>query len=334
MSQAFQFSETDLYEIAYDLRANREIALKRTYQIPDGAKRWSDIERRDNFAKDAERNLMRHFAQLLARQSYGSDTIQRDTDGVMRTHVVDFGSGSGETTRAFLCELHEQGITPVYHPVDISQSLLQQCVQTVRQGVPDLIVEPHELDFDRRDLVFELLREMQQRMLQAHGRRNIIGLFLGNTIGNGDARSLLKNIAGSLDVADKLIVGAHQVAVHNDECIDQLEHAYQADEAIHFGFTALEHLNVDRNDGLVSAKWNAHAHAIEYHFMPHRDLSITVGNQTVELRKNRPILFAKSAKFGPAGLTQLISEYPLDINVMQISPDHAQIQTMMTRRPG
>lgn len=330
MSEPSHFSERELNGIAYNLRANREISLKHVYQIPAGAERWSAIERNDDFAKRAERNLMQHFATLLIN-AYGRDVIQTDADGVMRAHIVDFGSGSGETTTAFLTTLVDRGITPIYHPVDISTSLLDMCARNVRTRLPDISIHTHPIDFDRRDLVFDLLRQIQLNILQTSNRRNIIGLFLGNTIGNGDAHDLLRHITGSLDVDDKLIIGTHRSDVQNNEWIEKIEKSYASKEPIDFGFTTLEYFGLNREDGEIVAKWNPDTSAIEYHFNPHHNVSLTIGNQTIELRKGRLILFARSEKFDAARLTQLLRTVPLDIDVMQTSPDRSQIQTMATR---
>ncbi len=101
--------------------------------------------------------------------------------------LVELGSGTAAKTRVLLDALHDAGTLRRYVPVDVTESMVRECAQTLTEEYPGLRVHGVIGDFERH----------LDQVPDAAGPRLVA--FLGGTIGNfppGSRRRFLRAIAG------------------------------------------------------------------------------------------------------------------------------------------
>ncbi|HEY2283819.1 MAG TPA: L-histidine N(alpha)-methyltransferase [Solirubrobacteraceae bacterium] len=116
--------------------------------------------------------------------------------------LVELGSGTAAKTRVLLDALHEAGTLRRYVPVDVTESMVRDCAQTLTEEYPGLRVHGVIGDFERH----------LDQVPEAIGPRVVA--FLGGTIGNfppGSRRRFLRAIAGLLGPEDHLLMGTDLV---------------------------------------------------------------------------------------------------------------------------
>jgi len=116
--------------------------------------------------------------------------------------LVELGSGTAAKTRVLLDALHDAGTLQRYVPVDVTESMVRDCAQTLTEEYPGLRVHGVIGDFERH----------LDRVPAPIGPR--IVAFLGGTIGNfqpGSRRRFLRTIAGLLGPGDHLLMGTDLV---------------------------------------------------------------------------------------------------------------------------
>lgn len=129
----------------------------------------------------ADERLLRRHAGDVARIAGG------------RVHVVELGSGSGRKTRPIL----EAFSKPPYHAIDVSAAALEHCRQ--------------ELSAYARVVTYHgTYLEGLGHAASLRGRRPMLVLFLGSSIGNFDpaeARTFLGELRSRLRSGDLLLIG-------------------------------------------------------------------------------------------------------------------------------
>jgi L-histidine Nalpha-methyltransferase len=116
--------------------------------------------------------------------------------------LVELGSGTAAKTRVLLDALHDAGTLKRYVPVDVTESMVRDCAQTLTEEYPGLRVHGVIGDFERH----------LDRVPAPIGPR--IVAFLGGTIGNfqpGSRRRFLRTIARLLGPDDHLLMGTDLV---------------------------------------------------------------------------------------------------------------------------
>jgi len=116
--------------------------------------------------------------------------------------LVELGSGTAAKTRVLLDALHAAGTLVRYVPVDVTESMVRDCAQTLTEEYPGLRVHGVIGDFERH----------LDQVPPAAGPR--IVAFLGGTIGNfqpGSRRRFLRSIARLLGPEDHLLMGTDLV---------------------------------------------------------------------------------------------------------------------------
>jgi dimethylhistidine N-methyltransferase len=118
-------------------------------------------------------------------------------------HVVELGSGSGQTTRILLEALARRGYLG-YQPIDISRAALADCKDRIER-IPGVTVMPFEGRHAEGLEAMALTREPDTAVLV---------LFLGSSIGNlerGGIRDFLAGLRRFLRPGDGVLLGADLV---------------------------------------------------------------------------------------------------------------------------
>ena len=142
--------------------------------------------------------------------------------------LVELGSGTAAKTRVLLDALQSAGTLRRYVPVDVTESMVRDCAETLTEEYPGLRVHGVIGDFERH----------LDGVPAAIGPR--IVAFLGGTVGNfqpGSRRRFLRSIGRLLGPDDHLLMGTDLV---KDPGV--LEAAYDDEQ----GVTAEFNLNVLR----------------------------------------------------------------------------------------
>ena len=116
--------------------------------------------------------------------------------------LVELGSGTAAKTRVLLDALHAAGTLQRYVPVDVTESMVRDCAETLTEEYPGLRVHGVIGDFERH----------LDGVPAAIGPR--IVAFLGGTIGNfqpGSRRRFLRSIGRLLGPEDHLLMGTDLV---------------------------------------------------------------------------------------------------------------------------
>jgi L-histidine N-alpha-methyltransferase len=116
--------------------------------------------------------------------------------------LVELGSGTAAKTRVLLDALHAAGTLQRYVPMDVTESMVRDCAETLTEEYPGLRVHGVIGDFERH----------LDRVPPAIGPR--IVAFLGGTVGNfqpGSRRRFLRGVAGLLGPQDHLLMGTDLV---------------------------------------------------------------------------------------------------------------------------
>jgi L-histidine Nalpha-methyltransferase len=116
--------------------------------------------------------------------------------------LVELGSGTAAKTRVLLDALHSAGTLKRYVPVDVTESMVRDCAETLTEEYPGLRVHGVIGDFERH----------LGGVPAAIGPR--IVAFLGGTVGNfppGSRRRFLRSIGSLLGPDDHLLMGTDLV---------------------------------------------------------------------------------------------------------------------------
>jgi L-histidine N-alpha-methyltransferase len=132
--------------------------------------------------------------------------------------LVELGSGTAAKTRVLLDALYAAGTLQRYVPVDVTESMVRDCAETLTQEYPGLRVHGVIGDFERH----------LDGVPEAIGPR--IVAFLGGTVGNfqpGSRRRFLRSIGRLLGPEDHLLMGTDLV-----KDPDVLEAAYDDEQGV------------------------------------------------------------------------------------------------------
>lgn len=132
--------------------------------------------------------------------------------------LLELGSGTAAKTRVLLDALYEQGTLRRYVPVDVTESVVRACAQTLAEEYPGLYVHGVIGDFERH----------LDHVPDAIGPRLVA--FLGGTIGNfppQERHRFLHAIAGLMGPGDHLLMGTDLV-----KDPEVLEAAYDDSEGV------------------------------------------------------------------------------------------------------
>jgi len=170
-------------------RPFKELPPKHFYDSR-GAELFDQIcELPEYYQTRAERAILEQRAEELAELTGASE-------------LVELGSGTAAKTRVLLDALQSAGTLERYVPVDVTESMVRSCAETLIEEYPGLSVHGVIGDFERH----------LAHVPEPQGPR--IVAFLGGTIGNfapGSRRRVLRDIARLLGPEDHLLLGTDLV---------------------------------------------------------------------------------------------------------------------------
>jgi L-histidine N-alpha-methyltransferase len=114
-------------------------------------------------------------------------------------NLIEFGAGDGSKTKVLLKHFQNKSADFTYLPIDISQNVLDQLMDTLNQEIPDLKTNALQGDY------FEALSQLDK----SNHARNIV-MFLGSNIGNftpDGAVAFLSDIREKIFKDDLLFIG-------------------------------------------------------------------------------------------------------------------------------
>ena len=124
------------------------------------------------------------------------------TLGNPRFNLIELGAGDGKKTKILLRHLSESNIEFTYHPIDISQNVLNLLETSLQKELPRVKVKTEQGTY------FETLEKINSN----NGIKKVI-LFLGSNIGNlvhSQAIDFLKSIQRLMQNYDLFVVGFDQ----------------------------------------------------------------------------------------------------------------------------
>jgi L-histidine N-alpha-methyltransferase len=274
-------------------RAQKEIPSKYFYDTR-GSALFDEITRLpEYYLTRAEASILRsRAAELVA----GANVL------------VELGPGSGEKTRLLLDPLTAKSSAPVYVPLDISESYLEQLRAQFSAAYPGLSVRPALCDISRE--------------LKLPGMLNgpLLVVFLGSTIGNfepRDATALLQRVAAVMRAEDRLLVGFD---LKKDEATVNAAYNDTAGVTAQFNLNVLRVLNRELNCDFDLAAfrhcafYNTVAGRIEMHLISEREQDVRVGSLGfVHFAEGESVRTEISCKYDRTDIEMILQSAGLEI---------------------
>jgi L-histidine Nalpha-methyltransferase len=141
------------------------------------------------------RILAKHAAEIIAMAAGGRDLS-----------VIELGAGTATKTGLLLnaAVAHQGSVT--YHPIDVSETALEEARTRLESEIPEVTVEPIVADYT------DGMRQNNAAGVAGGGRRLV--LYIGSSIGNfspGDALDVLRDVRAQLLPGDSLLLGTDMV---------------------------------------------------------------------------------------------------------------------------
>jgi L-histidine N-alpha-methyltransferase len=241
--------------------------------------------------------------------------------------LVELGSGTASKTRVLLDALSAAATLQRYVPVDVTESMVRECAETLTAEYPGLQVHGVIGDFERH----------LDHLPPALGPR--IVAFLGGTIGNftpGSRRRFLRKISRMLGPEDFLLMGTDLV---KDPRV--LEAAYDDAQGVtaEFNRNVLRVLNrelqadFDPEDFDHVALFNEEHEWIEMRLRAKRDLIATVRglDLSVHFDAGEELRTEISAKFTPERVEGDLAAAGLELVRWLTDPDELFALTLSRR---
>ena len=298
-------------------RPFKELPPKHFYDAR-GAELFDQIcELPEYYPTRAERAILQECAAELAALTGAAE-------------LVELGSGTAAKTRVLLDALHEAGTLRRYIPVDVTESMVRECAQTLTEEYPGLRVHGVIGDFERH----------LDQVPEAVGPRLVA--FLGGTIGNfppGSRRRFLRTIGRLLGPEDHLLMGTDLV-----KDPDVLEAAYDDSQGVtaEFNRNVLRVLNrelganFDPEDFDHIARFDPENEWIEMRLRARREHTTHVRDLDlpVRFRAGEELRTEISAKFTPERLSGDLSAAGLELVRWLTDPDQLFALTLSRLTTG
>ncbi|CAL65270.1 L-histidine N(alpha)-methyltransferase [Christiangramia forsetii] len=154
------------------------------------------------------------------------DIIEQNAHSIIKSFssksgfdLIELGAGDGKKTKIILNKLVDENIEFNYLPVDISQNVLDELKESLRNEIPEVNVEVQQGTY------FKTLEKLSE-----YNTRKKVIIVLGSNIGNlnhKEAVDFLGNIAEAMSEEDMLFMGFDQKK-HPQKILD----AYNDSEGI------------------------------------------------------------------------------------------------------
>ncbi len=123
-------------------------------------------------------------------------------EGAQNFNLIELGAGDGKKTKILLKKLVDKQITFTYRPIDISQNILNQLQEALKNELAQVRVAPQQGTY------FDALKSIAA----LNDKKNVI-LFLGSNIGNllhPQAIEFLQQVRDTMQKDDLFFVGFDQ----------------------------------------------------------------------------------------------------------------------------
>ena len=149
--------------------------------------------------------IMKMPEYYLTRSEYEVFTMHKEAilnifgQGGKPFQLIEFGAGDGLKTKVLLKHFLKRNARFKYYPIDISNNVLEELSEDLRENFPSLVVKPLNNEY------FKALDKLDH---SSENRKAI--LFLGSNIGNfteDQAVNFLSQLAEKLSPQDYLMVG-------------------------------------------------------------------------------------------------------------------------------
>jgi L-histidine N-alpha-methyltransferase len=194
--------------------------------------------------------------QILARHA---DEIILAAAGGRDLSLIELGAGTATKTGLLLDAVVRLQGSVSYHPIDVSETALEEARTRLEAELPEVTVEPIVADYT----------EGMRHAASAAGRRLV--LYIGSSIGNfapADAIEVLRGVRAQLEPGDCLLLGTDMVKEQ-----DMLLAAYDDAAGVTAEFNKNMLVRINRElDGNFNprffrhqARWNEEHSRIEMH---------------------------------------------------------------------
>jgi dimethylhistidine N-methyltransferase len=217
--------------------------------------------------------------------------------------VIELGAGTATKTGLLLQAAARRQHRVTYHPIDVSESALQEAKRNLTAAIPGLAFEPRVGDYT--DGLGEISAGATRRLV----------LYIGSSLGNfepPDASKLLRTVRNQLAPGDMLLLGVDMV-----KDISTLIAAYDDARGVTAAFNrnVLARINRELSADFDLMKfrhrvrWNGEHSRIEMHLesLVAHEVLIPSLDLTVGFRRGETIHTENSYKFTIAGAQELLA---------------------------
>lgn len=230
------------------------------YVTEEQAQRYIDLEHSETYG------LVQVETQLI--ETHINDIVNSLSDS--RYNLVDLGCGDGQKAALFIGKLRQR-VNVRYCPVDISDYMVSQALETMRTLSIDGVVECKDnvSDFGNLANVMPAFRR------DGYGKSLI--LLLGNTVGNFEGEDILAGIQQSMLSEDYLLIGTELCGQQRPE---EIVRRYQAEHVKAFSYNLLRTIGLDAEDTCFIVEFNK-GRVQAYHILVHDKTVSHLGRQAV-----------------------------------------------------
>lgn len=201
-----------------------------------------------------------------------------------KLRVVEIGAGSADKTRLLLAAAADMQGRVSYHPIDVSESALEEAKERLERELPEVHCQPQVADFTRNLRLAPCFE----------GERRVV-LFIGSSIGNflpQDAASLLRGLRLALDRGDSILLGVDLAPTADGKSLKDLTAAYDdaAGVTAQFNKNMLARLNreldaeFDLDAFAHRIRWNEKESRIEMHLESLVDQRVRIGALNIDVK--------------------------------------------------
>lgn len=240
---------------------------------------WLFYDRDGSALFDRITQLPEYYLTRVERSIFTADAAEMMALAACgdRLRVVEIGAGSADKTRLLLAAVAEMQGRVSYHPVDVSDSALEEAKERLERELPEIHCQPQVADYTR-DLRLTPCFDGERRVV----------LFIGSSIGNflpKEAASLLRGLRLALNRGDSVLLGVDLAPTAGGKRLKDLVAAYDdaAGVTAQFNKNMLVRLNreLDAKFDLDSfahrIRWNEDESRIEMHLESLRDQRVRIG---------------------------------------------------------
>jgi Histidine-specific methyltransferase, SAM-dependent/Predicted nucleotide-binding protein containing TIR-like domain len=209
------------------------------YATEEGAEYWLNMSANPGYRfKSNSNRLIKQVSSTVAQ------TIRDHVADGSSLDVISLGSGDGQKDRVLLSELNAKIAEITYYPLDISDTLIVECIKNVHDGAFDYAgMKTKAIIGDFIDL--QLLRSVYED-------RPAPNMFsvLGNTFGNTDEAQIVEALQNSMYPGDFVLI-----EINCDIAEIGSTRSFTTDEeTLRYSCIPLEMLGVDIDIGEVTVR--------------------------------------------------------------------------------